>query len=95
MPPLATHPSKCRNKPAQNEARDSKNRERDRRRSTGAAGAADPDAGADEDAVAGADADVDADGNESHFGAACPIKRLPPIPGPPSQLQQVLQYPCN
>ena len=75
------------------EARDSKDRERDRRRATGAAGAADPDAGADEDADA--DADVDADGNESHFGAACPIKRLPPIPGPPSQLQQVLQYPCN
>ena len=64
-----------------------------RRRATGAAGAADPDAGADEDADA--DADVDAYGNESHFGAACPIKRLPPIPGPPSQLQQVLQYPFN
>ena len=75
------------------EARDSKDRERDRRRATGAAGAADPDAGADEDADA--DADVDADGSESHFGAACPIKRLPPIPGPPSQLQQVLQYPFN
>ena len=75
------------------EARDSKDRERDRRRATGAAGAADPDAGADEDADA--DADVDADGHESHFGAACPIKRLPPIPGPPSQLQQVLQYPCK